>query len=347
MSSSNSGSLPIKRISKAADEEMSYIKGRHSGNIKSLKTPWYKMNVATMNGFEWGTINVIAGMSGSGKTSIVSQIEGQLFQMNKDQEFVVLSFNFEMLARRLVGRKISSEFRRPVKELYNAEIEDPGKNVDSIELREIQKYLEQDIKHLPIYYCDHPGTPSQIRDTVLQFSQQPEIKDKKVLVTLDHSILITPSRADHQERNTLSEFSAIMNDVNKRIGSTWIVLSQMNRNIEHKDRRDNDRLHFPQKQDVFGGDSLYQISDMFMITHWPARLGLAHYGPHKWDPDNIYWHFIKTRDGGEFIARMVNDLKNNRIIEPDDGTGNTPVAFTTKNVGDDDVSVSDDKTSDF
>ena len=98
--------LPFVTIKDAARQELRYIRGRMNGEIKSLKTPWVKFNKASMDGIEWGSITTIAGMSGSGKTAILNELETGLFDMNPKENFAVLSFNFEMIARRLVGRKI-------------------------------------------------------------------------------------------------------------------------------------------------------------------------------------------------------------------------------------------------
>ena len=66
MAEQSSKSLYVKHVSKAAAQELRYMKGRREGSIKSLKTPWTRMNVASMDGLEWGSITTIAGMSGSG-----------------------------------------------------------------------------------------------------------------------------------------------------------------------------------------------------------------------------------------------------------------------------------------
>ena len=61
-------------------------------------------------------------------------------------------------------------------------------------------------------------------------------------------------------------------------------------------------------------DALYQHSDIMMISHRPEMLGLPTYGPDDLPVGGLmYFHFIKTRDGDPLIAKMVNNLKYNRI----------------------------------
>lgn len=315
-SSESKKTLGIKSIYEAAKEEYNYIEARKEGRIRSLKTPWKKFNMAGIDGIEWGSINVIAGMSGSGKTSIISQLETGLFQENPSEDFAVLSFNFEMLARRLVGRKVSQRLQKPVKGLYSADRTDTSSNISDEELKYIKDYMARELKDLPIYYVDMPGTVDEIENTIKQFNQRSDIKHRPFVVTLDHSILIKPSMSQADERNTLMEFSVMMNRLKKELNCSFVVLSQLNRDIESVDRKRNEGLHYPQKSDVFGGDSLYQFSDLFLISHRPEILNLEYYGPDKMPVENmVYWHFIKCRDGEPFIAQMCNDLKNNRIVE--------------------------------
>ena len=91
----NKPSLHYTSIKKAAYDAVQYIDQRRKGLIKSLRTPWSKYNHVSMDGIEWNTIHTIAGMSGSGKTAIINQLETELFKLNTDEKFAVLSFNLK------------------------------------------------------------------------------------------------------------------------------------------------------------------------------------------------------------------------------------------------------------
>ena len=75
MTKINKPRLQYTSIKKAAFDAVQYIDDRRKGLIKSLKTPWSKYNHVSMDGIEWNTIHTIAGMSGSGKTAIINQLE--------------------------------------------------------------------------------------------------------------------------------------------------------------------------------------------------------------------------------------------------------------------------------
>lgn len=59
-------SYKIRSMREVANEAVSYIEGRRSGNIVSLKTRWKKLNKQCMGGIEPNTVMTIAGISGSG-----------------------------------------------------------------------------------------------------------------------------------------------------------------------------------------------------------------------------------------------------------------------------------------
>ena len=104
----------------------------------------------------------------------------------------------------------------------------------------------------------------------------------------------------------------------KRIPSTFIILSQLNRSIESTERRENSDMHYPIKADIFGADALYQFSDVVMVTHRPEMLGIRSYGPNRLPTQNlIYWHYLKVRDGDPCIAQMKNELHLNKVTEVD------------------------------
>lgn len=309
--------LPFIPIKDAARQELRYIRGRMSGEIKSLKTPWKKFNEGSMNGIEWGSIITIAGMSGSGKTAILNELETGLFDYNPNENFAVLSFNFEMIARRLVGRKISKGLQKTVKQIYSADLNDLRANINSDEYRKAEEYTKS-IVDKPVWYVDIPGTVQEIRNTIEYFGMHMEENlERGILVTLDHSILVKKF-GEQNQLETLYQLAAMFNELKKKIKSSYIIVSQLNRGIEATERIQNKNLHYPQKSDVFGADALYQYSDMFLVTHRPEMLNLPSYGPQGLPVEGVvYWHYLKTRDGAPFVAKMRNLLHVNQIKDFD------------------------------
>jgi replicative DNA helicase len=300
--------LPWRHISQSSNAALRYIDGRRKGDIKSLTTPWKKFNTISMGGIEWQTITTIAGMSGSGKTAVLGQLETGLKDLNPDEDFAILSFNFEMLSSRLVARKLSNKMKITTQQLYSAsETFSLNDNYYMNAVKEARKLNEYDI-----YYVDVPGSVKSLEATVLKFSKE---MAKPVVVMLDHTLLVKKA-GGAQDRDLLYDLMAMFNGLKKQIKVSFILISQMNRNIEASERIQNPDLHYPKKQDIFGADACYMYSDIVVVTHRPEMLGIRAYGPKRWPTDNaIFWHYLKVREGEPCIALMENNLAHNQIVD--------------------------------
>ena len=317
--------LPYIHIADAADEIISYMDKRRVGKIKSLRTRWDKFNNTCMGGIEPNSIYTFAAISGSGKSSFLNSLESDLFERNSDIDFVVLSFNFEMLSSRQVGRKLSNIMSKTTQELYSGTTNSKLTDGDLA----IAKQAVGRLKKLPIYYVDLPGTVDDIRDTILEFSNLEFVKGKWLIITLDHTLL-TKGRSGEKEREILANLQYMFMEVKKFAQNTIIQLSQMNREIESTDRLNNPSMHFPTRRDIFGGESIFQASDYVVVLHRPELLLLKRYGPANWlVADRIYMHFLKNREGELKILTFVNNLKYNRIEESDPDSAGTsdPLLF--------------------
>jgi replicative DNA helicase len=95
--------LKYRHIKDPTTEIIDYIDKRRKGLTQSLRTRWTRFNNICMGGIEPNTIYTIAGISGSGKSSFANSLESDLFELNPNANFVVLSFSFEMLSSKQVG----------------------------------------------------------------------------------------------------------------------------------------------------------------------------------------------------------------------------------------------------
>ena len=184
---SSNSQLPIKSILEANNEELQYIRDRASGKIKSLTTSLKKFNKIGMNGIEFGSIYTIGGRSGSGKTAFINQIETDIIKLNAINDLAILNFNFEMFARRLIGRKLSRELKLTTKQLYSA-TGFSSNNVKYNDIIKAEQYLRSNLNNLPIYYIERSGTVEQFVNTILEFHRK--YPTKKLVITLDHTVLV-------------------------------------------------------------------------------------------------------------------------------------------------------------
>jgi replicative DNA helicase len=316
-----SNSMEYTHILEATEEALEYIDNRRQGLERSLETRWDKFNKVTMSGIDWNTIMTIGGMSGSGKSAIANELETSLFDRNPDEKFAVLSFNFEMLAMKQVGRKISSKLDKSVSELYSSE--DKLSDTDYKLVKDKATHIAE---NYDIYYVDTPGSVEQVYDTVMSFYEKQSAihgEDFGVVVFLDHTLL-TKGRQRESERELLARLYKMFMFVKKKIKCIFVVLSQLNREIESADRLSNPMLHYPMKKDIFGSDAVFHGSDYVMISHKPYMLNMQTYGPNNLpivNPLNsqqpmIYWHLIKNRDGeAGVVLSMVDNLQFSRVDE--------------------------------
>lgn len=284
--------LEYHRIDTPTEEILTYINNRRKGISESLRTKWNKFNRLLGGGLEQNTLYTVAGISGSGKTSFVTSLESDIFELNPKANIVVLSFSFEMKASRIVGKKLSYKLSKSTTELYNSSY-DTTVNDDYFNK---VKEAANEIKKHEIYYVDNAGTVEEVRNTILHFNKT-IAKNKWLIITLDHTLL-TKGKTGEAERNIIADLQYMFIEIKKYDKNTIIQLSQLNRDIESSERITNRYLHFPIRKDLFGSDSVYQASDIVMVIHRPELLQIEEYGPgkHSLPTKNlIYLHIIKFK----------------------------------------------------
>ena len=300
--------LKISHISKAADEIVHYIDDRRLGQTKSLKTRFEKFNDLCMGGIEPNAIYTIGGISGSGKSSFCNMLETDIIDLNPTEEVVVLSFNFEMLSSRQVGRKLSYKLKRTTSNLYSST------NKISENDMEIIKNTANGLKKYPIYYADTPGSVEEVTSTI-RFFRNNIAKDKWLIIIMDH-LLLAKNMGNRTNKDTISDLELLFME-EKKVGKTTIIqLAQMNRNIESRERITNPLIHYPQRSDISTADEIFHASDYLIVLHRPETLGILEYGPHGVPCSGlIYMHFLKNREGELRVLKFKNELWRNAITE--------------------------------
>lgn len=301
--------LPIRPISVVANEALNYIKARKEHNVISLATRWKKLNRCCMGGIEPNTVYTIAGISGSGKSSVANLIQTDLIDLNPNMDIVVLTFSLEMVGFRQIGRTLSNKLRRTTSDLYSSH-----QDLDDDTYRKVINVSNQ-LKNYPIYFVDNPGSPEQVRQTILSFYDK-YVKDqnKYFVIIYDHTLL---TKRVGTTIETMSELQEVFIQIKKLPLTSIIQLSQMNRNIESPERINNSLAHYPMRSDLSSSDSIFQASDYVLVIHRPEILNIHEYGPdHLPTKNKVYIHILKNRDAGKpCILEFENDLMYNNLIE--------------------------------
>lgn len=263
--------LPIRPISVVANETLNYIKARKEHNVISLATRWKKLNRCCMGGIEPNTVYTIAGISGSGKSSVANLIQTDLIDLNPNRNIVVLTFSLEMVGFRQIGRTLSNKLRRTTSDLYSSH-----QDLDDDTYQKVINVSNQ-LKNYPIYFVDNPGSPEQVRQTILSFYDK-YVKDqnKYFVIIYDHTLL---TKRVGTTIETMSELQEVFIQIKKLPLTSIIQLSQMNRNIESPERINNSLAHYPMRSDLSSSDSIFQASDYVLVIHRPEILNIHEYGP--------------------------------------------------------------------
>ena len=299
----------VRPMSVVAQEAVNYIAGRREHSIVSLKTRWEKFNKQCMGGIEPNIVMTIAGISGSGKSSMANLIQTDLIDLNPSEDIIILSFSLEMVGFRQVGRTLSNKLRRTTSTLYSSETD-----LDDETFRKVAAVSNQ-LKKYPIYFVDDPGTPTQVEQIIKNFySEHVKGTNKHFVIIYDHALLTKQSGSVIE---TISELERVFIKIKKLPFTSVIQLAQMNRNIEAPERINNPLSHYPMRSDLSSSDAIFQASDYVHVIHRPEILNIQEYGPNHLPTNNkVYIHILKNRDAGKpCILEFENDLMYNNLIE--------------------------------
>ena len=299
----------VRPMSKVAQEAIDYIAGRRDHTIVSLKTRWNKFNKQCMGGIEPNTVMTIAGISGSGKSSVANSIQTDIIDLNPNEDIIILTFSLEMVGFRQVGRTLSSKLRKTTSTLYSSET-----SLDDDTFRKVINVSNQ-LKEYPIYFVDSPTTPMQVQEIIDNFYNKYVKGTKKhFIIIYDHALL---TKQIGSVIDTISELERVFIQAKKYPLTSIIQLTQMNRNIENSERINNPLAQYPMRSDLSSADAVFQGSDYVVVIHRPEILGIEQYGPNHLPTTNkVYMHILKNRDAGKpCILEFENDLMYNNLIE--------------------------------
>jgi replicative DNA helicase len=150
-----------------------------------------------------------------------------------------------------------------------------------------------------------------------------------MLITIDHSALFRVGRGQKDKFEMLNSLGEALTIMKKKYPIAFVVLSQLNRNIDSPDRqRDGEYGNYVLDSDIYGSDALLQHADVVMGINKPSIRKIRQYGPERFiinDEDMLIFHFLKSRNGTTRISFFKLDRSTMRIVEID-----TPAQATKK-----------------
>jgi replicative DNA helicase len=292
------------------------IKARRKGELKSLRSGWPKFNDAFCDGLEWRTITVVGARPGTGKTLFMEQLISDIIEHNADQEFRVLKFQMEMLDETNGIRKLSLN----TKSDYNT-LMSKGEPVDEKIFYKCVDFYEKSINNDFIDVIYDACTIDEMCATIHYYMEQQKINDKymNTLVTIDHSTLFKVAKGQKDKFEMLYALGEALTMMKKKYPVAFLVLSQLNRNIDNPDRaRDGEYGNYVLDSDIFGSDALLQHADVVLGINKPSLRKIRQYGPERFiisDEDTLAFHFLKSRNGTTRLSFFKLDRDTMRIIE--------------------------------
>jgi hypothetical protein len=159
-------------------------------------------------------------------------------------------------------------------------------------------------------------------------------KYNNMLVTIDHSALFKVAKGEKDKFEMLYALGEALTYMKKHYPIAFVVLSQLNRNIDHPDRaRDGEYGNYVLDSDLFGADALLQHADVVLGINKPSIRKIRQYGPEKFiieDDDTLVFHFLKSRNGLTKISFFKLDRQNMRIVEMDPPAQATAMSIKNK-----------------
>jgi replicative DNA helicase len=321
MASSYSDARPLQPVSErdSLKKALYKMKARRSGELKSLLTAWPKFNDAFCNGLEWRTITVVGARPGTGKTLFMEQLVNDVIKANPDQTFRVLKFQFEMLDETNGIRKLSMNVGADYNTLMSK-----TQPVERSIFEKCVEFYEKSVDNDIIDVVYDPCTPEEMCATIHAYmaeNRDEEGNFMNTLVTIDHSALFKIGRIYKDKFEMLYGLGEALTEMKKKFPVAFIVLSQLNRNVENPDRaKDGTYGNYILDSDLYGSDALLQHADVVIGINRPYGRRIKFYGPEKYiikDEDLLVFHYLKSRNGltGLSFYKLNRDIM--RIVEVD------------------------------
>jgi replicative DNA helicase len=301
----------------AFQDALIYIDGRRKGKIRSLQTPWAKVNDAGVDGLEWNSMLVLGGRPGTGKTTIKSQITREAFKLNPGENIRVLEFQFEMMARVQAVREFSNVTGLSYKDVCSAGRDSSKKLVTltDAQLQQCHDYAKKKVKD-PVDIVETPLTTEEFKKTIREYMEAYAVKEQatdkngnpyvkktyqKTIITLDHSYLVKKAKNEGSKTDMLYNLGEACTELKRQYPIIFIILSQLKRETDRPERNEDGKYgNYILESDILGGDALTQHADMIIGINRPAKRHIKFYGPDRYiiqDDDTLVFHFLKCRNG--------------------------------------------------
>lgn len=208
-----------------------------------------------LRGWQPGSLNIIAGRPGSGKSSVALHLALSAAQAGNAGAI----FSLEMSTTELVGKMIVPRARGLVYDNYLRG------NMTADDFKSLSQ-AEAELHALPITFIGRSNVSARYIETVVRKLKR---QDKCEWVIIDYLQQIRTERARNKSREQeIAEVTRAMKMLAMELKIPVILLAQLNRNVEAR----ADRI--PQLSDLRESGSIEQDADVVCFVHRPAYYGI-------------------------------------------------------------------------
>ncbi len=300
--------LGFEHINEVHKRAVHEVDARRLGLVKPYKTKWTTFNKCLGGGIQVGSVYVIGGRPGLGKSAFSNRLLFDLCMSNDLSNTIFLYWNFEMANYQQIIREASSRLNMSYNKLMSSE--------DSLQEEHFFafKNLKDDMLNYPIYFMDKNKSGKYI------YEVNKKVKDKyqdfDIINIMDHTRLIMKDSQRATEEERITQLLSYGRDLTTETESTTIFLSQLNRNIESPARAAS--LYVPQLTDFFGSDAVGQFAHTAMILQRPEMYNIdEYYG--EIAKNLLALHILKSRNGAVTWIPFSHNLAENKIWEREQG----------------------------
>ena len=225
-----------------AVKDLAKICVRDYGKIKApcIKSGFYDLD-GIITGFKPGELTVIAGRTSMGKTTLALDIARNAAESGAPVQI----FSLEMTAERITDRLICAQGKIPGQAYRRGDESITG---------DVVKAAEK-IYHLPISIYDSRVTTAEIRAQCLR-NRSVQLAVVDFLTLVKDKRIGNVSTADH-----VGEIAKRLQEIAKELRIPFLVVSQMNRNIESRDDK------MPRLSDLRESGNVEEAADTIIFLH--------------------------------------------------------------------------------
>ena len=246
------------------NETVRQINDFQTGKIKPLKTGKSFIDDSLLGGLRPSDVLGICGLPFMGKSYLLEEI---LMFMEQEYPGVIFVHGaWEVEFQKYIVRQLSKGSGKSVKEVLNTE---PDKETKKRYSKILERYRKDNIYlEPPVTYKDFSKDISEIID---------KHKKQKVCVVIDNAENLLLD-GEHQKQCLDSLFQSINVLKKNHKFIVFIILNQLNRELESRTIADNPKQHFPRESDLYGSSSMFKLCDCLLVRHIPYRFGIERYG---------------------------------------------------------------------